>query len=181
MPRRLTRISNDGDSVCVFRRRGLGMSSALLGTVFLAWGLLVPDSAVADPENNLRDAMASARSDTACQPLRFNPLLGQAAEVFNRLTDEYLAHTATRVPTANEAPGEPVDPLPGLKDLGYNATKGYVLQGANKNEALAIKGVLLEGHAYRAIADCSYTDFGASVRQNERTGYILASVVLATE
>jgi hypothetical protein len=152
---------------------------ALVIVTVLTPGLLVAPSALADAVANLRDAITSARSQTSCGPLRYDPVVEQGAEVYNRLTDDYLSHTATRVPEGNLSPGDHVDPLPGLKDLGYSGTKAALLQGAHKREALAIKGALLEGYAWNAISDCSYSDFGTSMRLNQRTGYNLASVILA--
>jgi hypothetical protein len=144
--------------------------SAVLGTVaLLAVGVTPAPSAVADPVSSLRDAVSSARSGTSCGPLRYNATVERAAEIINRSTDTYLNQEARRVPVA--------DPLEGLKDLGYHGTKAYLLQGADKDSGIAIKGALLEGYA--AIPDCSYTEFGASMRRNESTGYNLASLVLA--
>jgi hypothetical protein len=110
--------------------------------------------------------------------LRYEPIAEQAAAVFNEMTDKYLNHTATRVPTAKEPPGAPVDTMPGLKDLGYTGTKGYLLQGADASEAVAIKAALLEGYSYDVIRDCSYTDFGVDMRRNETTGYTLVAIIL---
>lgn len=126
-------------------------------------------SAHADPETDLRDAVASARSGTSCGSLRYNPVVEQVAQIINRSTDDYLNQAARRVPI--------LDPLEGLKDLGYAGTKAHLLSGAGKTDAMAIHGALLQG--FSAIPDCSYTDFGLSMRRNVTTGYNLASVVLA--
>lgn len=156
-------------SAPILRECGPWMASALVIVMVLSTGLSLAPSALADPTANLRNAVASARGGTSCGPLRYNPVVEQAAEVINRSTDDYLNHTATRIPI--------LDPLEGLKDLGYGGTKAYLLQGADRSDALAIKGALLEGYA--AIPDCSYTDFGVSARRNETTGYNLVSSVLA--
>ncbi|MGH3556404.1 MAG: hypothetical protein ACRDTK_02650 [Mycobacterium sp.] len=145
------------------------MTSALVAVTLVAAGLLLAPASLADPENNLRDAMASARRETPCGSFRSNPVVEQVAQTINRSTDDYLNHAATRVPI--------LDPLEGLKVLGYGGTKAYLLQGAAKSDAAAIKGAILQGYA--AIPDCSYTDFGLNMRRNETTGYNLASVVLA--
>lgn len=113
--------------------------------------------------------MASARRASSCGQLRYDAVAERVAEVINKSTDDYINHTATQIPIS--------DPLPGLKDLGYGGKTTALLQGAAKTEGDAIKGALLEGYA--AIPDCSYTDFGVSMRQNAPTGYTLASVVLA--
>jgi hypothetical protein len=123
----------------------------------------------ADSASDLRDAVASAHSGISCGPLQYNDVVAHVAEVVNRSTDDYLNHTATRVPIS--------DPLEGLKGLGYGGTKAYLLQGAHQSEANAIKGALLEGYA--ALTDCAYSDFGVSILRNESTGYALAAVVLA--
>jgi hypothetical protein len=156
-------------SAPILRECGPWMASALVIVMVLSTGLSLAPSALADPAANLRDAVASARGGTSCGPLRYNPVVEQVARVINRSTDDYLNHTATRVPIP--------DPLDGLKDLGYGGTKAYLLQGADRSDALAIKGALLEGYA--AIPDCSYTDFGVSMWRNETTGYNLVSSVLA--
>lgn len=150
----------------------------LVGTSLVVSLLLAPP--VAAERVDLREAIASARSETSCGPLHYHPLVEQAAGVFNQMTDDYLSHTATRVQNKDTTPGSIPDPLPGLKNLGYGGTKAHLLQGAHKDEALAIKGALLQGYALNKISDCSYTDFGVDMRRNERTGYNLAAVVLAT-
>lgn len=146
----------------------------------LVMGLVLAAPAAADSAADLRDAIASARSETSCGPLNYHPTVEQAAGVFNQMTDDYLNHTATRVQNRDTTPGSIPDPLPGLKNLGYGGTKAYLLQGAQKSEVRAIKGALLEGYASNKISDCSFTDFGVDMRRNQRTGYDLAAVVLAT-
>lgn len=158
-----------GMASAVARRRAQEVSAVLGIVAVLAVGVIAAPSAVADPVSNLKDAVSSARSGSSCGPLRYNATVERAAEIINRSTDTYLNQEARRVPVA--------DPLEGLKDLGYHGTKAYLLQGADKDSGVAIKGALLEGYA--AIPDCSYTEFGASVRRNESTGYNLASLVLA--
>lgn len=156
--------------------RGPSLPAAV--TVFCA-GLALAPPAPADPAADVKDAIVSARSETSCAPLRYDPIVERAAQVFNRMTDDYLNHTATRVQNKDTRPGSIPDPLPGLKDLGYVGTKAYLIQGAHHSDALAIKGALLQGYAASKISDCSFTDFGADMRRNERTGYNVVSVVLA--
>ena len=152
-----------------FRLLRQWMASAPAIVTVVAAGLVLAPTARADSEANVRDAVASARSGTPCGSLRSNPVVEQVAQIINRSTDDYLDHAATRVPIA--------DPLEGLKVLGYRGTKAYLLQGAAKTDADAIQGAILEGYA--AIPDCSYTEFGVSMRRNETTGNNLTSVVLA--
>ena len=49
--------------------------------------------------------------------------------------------------------------------------------GASKNEADAIKGMLLE--AWAAIPDCSYTDYGLSILMNKSRNEFLTALVVA--
>ena len=150
-------------------RRGLRTAWALTALTAFSTGVFLAPCAVADAATNLRDAVASARSGASCGPLQYNDVVGHVADIINKSTDDYLDQTATRVPIS--------DPLQGLKDLGYGGSKAYLLQGANESDAIAIKAALLEGDD--AIPDCSYTNFGVSMRRNDATGYALAVVVLA--
>ncbi len=131
--------------------------------------MVLTPSALADSEDNLKDAMEIARGGTSCQPLSYNPVVEKAARIINQSTDDYLSHNSTHLPIT--------DPLPGLKDLGYGGNKAVLLQGARMNEADAIKGALLQGST--AIPDCSYTDLGIDVRRNEATGNSLVLLLLA--
>lgn len=135
--------------------------------------------ALADPAATLAAAVSSARSETSCAPLQSNPVVEHTADVYNRMSEEYLDHTGTRVPGGETAPGDHVDPTPGLKTLGYNAVGGSLLQGSHRTEARAIEGAILEGQAWHVIEDCSFTEFGTSLRRSQRTGLYLAAVVLA--
>jgi hypothetical protein len=136
----------------------------------LTSGVWLAPSALADSAANFRKAVVSARSGTSCGPLRDNSVVEQVAETINRLSDNYINHNATQVPIE--------DPQAGLKDLGYDGNKGKLFQGAaTTSDADAIKGALIE--AYAAIPDCSYTDFGVSLRRNETSGYNLTVLVLA--
>lgn len=123
----------------------------------------------ADRTENLRSAVEQARAGTSCGALRTDPIAEQAAARVNRSTQDYLDHTATDVPIT--------DPLPGLKILGYGGGRATLLQGASRDEAEAIKALILQGYA--KIPDCSYTDFGVDTQINEPTGYVLTAVVLA--
>lgn len=155
-------------------------ATGLMGATGFVAGLVLAPPAAAEPAADLREAIVSARSETSCGPLNYHSTVERAAGVFNQMTDDYLSHSATRVQNKDTTPGSIPDPLPGLKNLGYGGTKAYLLQGAQKSEGRAIKGALLQGYASNKISDCSYTDFGVDMRRNQRTGYDLAAVVLAT-
>ncbi|KUH85960.1 hypothetical protein AU187_04370 [Mycobacterium sp. IS-1556] len=149
----------------------------MMGMSILAGSIAVAPSAIADSADALRSAVNSMRSGT-CGPLRPDPALEEAAADINRSADAWIDHTARAAPFELRSPvDEPADPLPLLKDLGYGGTRARMLQGAHLTEFQSIKALLLQG--YDAIPDCSYTDYGANVLQNQNTGSILTTVVLA--
>lgn len=127
-------------------------------------------AAHADGTDDLRDAVASARGAASCGSLSYNPLLEQAAVIFNQATDDWITHTGKRMPVTDAGPA--------LQDLGYTGTKSVLLAGAGRNQADAIKGAVLQGYA--AIPDCAYREFGVSVRRVDAAGYDLAAIVLAS-
>jgi hypothetical protein len=157
------------DSARVLRARRLSIASAAAVLTVLSGGISLASSAHANPSENFKNAVASARAGTSCGPLRYNPVVEQVAEISNRSTDNYLDHNAANIPVT--------DPLPGLTDLGYGGSKGVLLSGAARSEADAIRGALIEG--FDKLPDCSYRDFGVSMLQNQGNGYYLASLVLA--
>jgi hypothetical protein len=124
-------------------------------------------SAAADFAHNLEDAVVRARQRSACATLRPEPLADQTAAIATRSTDTYLDHNARVIPVS--------DPLPILKDLGLNAGKAKLLQGAGKTEDDAIKAILISG--YSQLPDCSFTSYGISTLPN--SGWFLTAVVLA--
>jgi len=143
-------------------------STAIVTTILAASVSLAP-TAMADSADSLRAAVTAVRQGT-CQPLRSEPVVEQAADTVNRSTDMWLDHKGRAVPVP--------DPLPVLKDLGYGGGRAVQVQGAGNTDAEAIEGLLLVG--YDIVPDCSYTDFGVSVLQNQSTGHYLAVVVLAS-
>ena len=144
-------------------------ASASIVTTVLAASVSLAPTAVADSADSLRAAVTAVRQGT-CQPLRSDPVVEQAADIVNRSTDVWLDHKGRAVPVP--------DPLPVLKDLGYGGGRAVQVQGAGNTDAEAIEGLLLVG--YDIVPDCSYTDFGVSVMQNQSTGHYLAVVVLAS-
>ena len=118
--------------------------------------VLLAPNAVAQPAPELAQVVTAVRSSSSCPPLKYNATVEHAAEIVNQSTYAYLNHTAENVPADDPHPTAIV------KDLGINSSRVLSLQGAAHDEAGAIKGVLLEGR--NAIPDCSYTDFGVSLR-----------------
>ncbi|MDM3929473.1 hypothetical protein [Mycobacterium intracellulare] len=112
--------------------------------------------------------MQAVRS-TSCGPLRADPVVQQAAENTNRSNVLWLEQMSRAQPVP--------DAMPLLKDLGYGGTKATILYGAAMNEADSIKALLLQG--YRKIPDCSYSDVGVSMMQENSAGWILSTVLLA--
>jgi hypothetical protein len=174
---RISGLTSDGQaSARPSRRRALAIASAVTIVAVLAAGIPLAPPALADPSESFKNAVASARSESSCGPLRYSPVVEQVAEISNHSTDQYLNHAVAHLPVGEPYPGLK-DLREGLKDLGYHGTKGTLLSGAAKNEANAIKGALLEG--FDKLPDCSYTDFGVSLIRNESHGYYLTSLVLA--
>lgn len=139
-------------------------------TLFVIAALTSAPFARANATDRLQDAVAQARAGSGCAPLRLDPIAEQVAAIVNKSYTDWLAHISTAPPIS--------DPLPGLKELGYQGGKGIFLGGVSKKqESDAVKGVLLEGYA--AIPDCGYTDFGADMFYDEASGYTMAAVVLA--
>jgi hypothetical protein len=132
-------------------------------------GVSMAPPAQADSADGFRDAVSSTRGGASCGSLHYSPVLEQAAEMNNIWIEDWLTHKATRMPSMN--------PEASLRHLGYSGTKAILLAGAGKNAADAIKGAVLEG--YLAIPDCSYTEFGVSIRRNDAIGYDLTAAVLA--
>ena len=164
-PRRYRRMISR--FVSGWRMRASG--SAVIATTILAASVSLAPAAVANSADSLRAAVIAVRQGT-CQPLRSEPAVEQAADIVNRSTDVWLDHKGRAVPVP--------DPLPVLKDLGYGGGRAVQVQGAGNTDAEAIEGLLLVGYAI--VPDCSYTDFGVSMLQNQSTGHYLAVVVLAS-
>lgn len=147
-------------------RPWVAMSAALTLT---SVSVLLPVPAQATGTDTLRSAVDQARAGTSCGPLTPNPIVEEVAAKINQSTQDYLNHEAHQIPTT--------EPLSGLKILGYPGSKGALIQGANRDDALAITALLLQG--YDKIPDCSYTDVGVDMRWNQASGYALTAVVLA--
>lgn len=150
-------------------------------TVFSV-GITLAAPASADLTANLRNAIVSARG-SGC-PLRSDPLVEQANRVANESTRNYK--------NRNTEGSQPIDdPMPGLKALGYSGTKSKLLRGWADNEADAIKALLLQAAVDVErdsnlvvhdrppfITDCAFTDYGADMIYDERSGYF-TSLILA--
>lgn len=153
-------------SVSYGRRRGV--ARAVTAAAILGASVSLAPSAVANSADSLRAAVITARQ-ASCEPLRSDPLVEQAAEIVNQSTNKWIDHTGRAVPVP--------DPQPILKDLGYGGGRAVQIEGAGGTDAEAIAGLLLVG--YDIFPDCSYTDYGVSVIQNQTTGHYLTTVVLA--
>jgi hypothetical protein len=142
---------------------------AVAAVTAVAASICQAPAAAADFAGNLRGAVTKARQGSSCGPLRPEPLADQTAAIAARSSDTYLDHNARVIPVS--------DPLPILKDLGLNAGKAKLLQGAGKTEADAIKAILITG--YKDLPDCSYTAYGTSTLPNSKIGsWFLTAVVL---
>lgn len=148
---------------------GRHTASVIMAVSLIAFGLAPAPAARADVSDNLRSAVAQVRAGTSCGAFRSDPVAEQVAAKINQSTQDYMEHRANQTPID--------DPLTGLKILGYQGSRATLLQGASMSDADSIKALILQG--YDRLPDCTYTDFGANMQQNERTGYWLTAVVLA--
>jgi hypothetical protein len=133
----------------------------------LATALAPPSGA--DPTASLKSGVDAARGAAGCPPFQPDPVLDEVAQRANRETDSYLLHTARFTPFE--------DPMPVLRDLGYNTSKAKMLLGYGDVDAKAIRGLVIEGFA--ALPDCTYTKYGMDALSNDDDGYVLTSLVLA--
>lgn len=124
----------------------------------------------AEPAPAVEQAVAGVRGASACGPLSYSPELERAAEIINRSTAAYLDHSAANVPADDP------HPMPIISELGIEATNVHSLQAAGRDEADAIRGLLLQG--YKTIPDCSYTEFGATQLYEPQSGRVLAVALL---
>ena len=125
-------------------------------------------AATADTPDSLTAALMAVRG-VSCAPLRFSPILEQAAGEINDSTDKWIDHVARAAPVSNSTPL--------LKDLGYGGTKSTFVLGAGRTLGDSIKALMLQGYA--RIPDCSYVDYGVSSLHNASKDLILTVVVLA--
>jgi hypothetical protein len=128
--------------------------------------LLAPTS-VADPTANLKSAIDSARG--GCPRLQSDPILDEAARRENREVDAYIQHNARFIPFE--------DPLPIIRELGYETSRAKMIAGFADGEGKAIHGLLLDGNA--VIPDCGYQKYGADALNNDGAGYVLTVAILA--
>lgn len=153
------------------RIRALSRLSIISSVLIVFAGPLqvaISPKALAEPIDNARAAVMQARGGS-CGALRSEPLVERAAYLVNQSIDGWIDHTIRFAPIDK--------PLPILKDLGYPGGKAAMALGASKNEADAIKGMLLE--AWAAIPDCSYSDYGVSILMNKSRNEFLTAVVVA--
>jgi len=145
--------------------RHSGPIIAALAGFLLAASAQMSSPASAEPETSLTSAVDAARG--SCPPLRSDPLVVRAAQLANRGTADYITHRSAASPVS--------DPMPALRTVGYAGSKARLLSGYGTNERDAIHGLVVQG--YKTIPDCSFTQYGADVHQEE--GFVLTSVILA--
>lgn len=139
--------------------------------VVVALSAITVAPAAADPDPGLASNIEQARGSAGCPALRYDQNVERAAGVVNRSSFGYLTHTA------EDTPADGQDPIVIVNEFGVGASKAVTLQGAGEDPAIALRGLLLQG--YRAIPDCSYTDFGVDSLFDPVTGFHLVVVVLA--
>lgn len=148
------------------QRARRGTCAALVA--FTSVSVFTAPSAVADLRDILSAAVQAARAPS-CGPLRSSPVVDEAAEIIGESTDKWINHTARAIPVT--------DPLPVLKDLGFEGTKAELLTSAKQSDAEAVEALLVQG--YLAVPNCQYTELGVSTLYNAYKDVILMTVVLA--
>lgn len=149
------------------RKRKAGRVSRLAIIAVLAAPLAAAPPAAADSAT-LTEAVMAVRA-ASCGPLRFDPIVEQAAAEINDSTDKWLNYVARAAPVSES--------LPLLKDLGYEGSKSTFVLGAGRSAADSIEALLIQG--YQKIPDCSYVDYGVSSLHNVSKDMILTVLVLA--
>jgi hypothetical protein len=147
-----------------WRRTIAALSSPL---VIAALAITLAPASAADATANLESTVNAARG--ACPPLQPDAVLYGVAQRANNETHSYIEYNARFEPFE--------DPMPVLRELGYNAGKAKLVVGNGDTEAKAIHGVIVLG--WEAIPDCSYTKYGLNALSDTDAGYTLTALVLA--
>jgi hypothetical protein len=156
---------------CSQRRQRFALGAIMIAVLAVS---LAPTSA-ADATANLSSQADSSHRAAGCPSYEPDPVLDQLAQRNTAETDSYLGHTARFAPFENTL-NKPLMPL--LRDMGYSASKAYLLVGYGHNEADSIYALLLQGAEY--LPDCTYTKYGVNTLTNDSQGYVLTAVILAT-
>lgn len=140
---------------------------ALLATAVAATVTATATPAAAHPSSELTAVLNAERSAALCPPLQAEAAVEQVAHMASQNNLKYAAFQTAAVPFT--------DPMPALTTIGHPASKALLLSGYGSSSTDALHFVTL---SYRALKpDCSYTQYGGSVLQND-AGHYFVSVVL---
>ena len=159
------------DGVCAARRRCLTVG--LIATAVLA--VSGAPSSVADATASLKSRVDTGHGAAGCPPYQPDRVLDEVAQRNTAETEAYLTHTARVAPFENSLNKQLMQIL---HEMGYNATKGYLLVGYGRDEADSIHALLLQGTEY--LPDCAYTKYGVNALSSDSQKHVLTAVVLAT-
>ena len=126
-----------------------------------------PATAVAAPSSEVAAAVDAIRNGSGCGAFQSDPVVQRTADLALRESSDYKNFRAATVPFD--------DPIPALKTAGFTGDKAILLSGFGADDASALRGALLQGHA--AFLDCSYSLYGVSAARDESGS--LVSIVLA--
>jgi hypothetical protein len=146
------------------RRVAAAFSCAM---TFAVLAMSLAPTAAADVTSDLRASVDGARG--GCPALQSDPVLTDAAIRATSETQAYIEHTARFIPFE--------DPMPVLREMGYNAGKAKLVVGYGDSQDKAIRGINVLG--WDTIPDCTYTKYGLSALNGARGDYVLTAVVLA--
>jgi len=139
----------------------------LSAMAFAVLAIALAPTAAADVTADLRASVDDARG--RCPALQSDPVLTDAAIRATAESQAYIDHTARFIPFE--------DPMPVLREMGYNAGKAKLVVGYGDSQDKAIRGISVLG--WDTIPDCSYTKYGLSALYGARGDYVLTAMVLA--
>lgn len=149
------------------------VAAGLAATVSLA--ILFAPMSTADVTADLRSRVTSTRAAHGCPPLQSDPVLDELTVRNTAETEAYMLHVARHAPFENRL-NKPLMQI--LQEIGYDSDRAFLLSGYGTNEADSITGLVLQGAEH--FPDCAYTKYGAHALRNDREGYVLTAVILAT-
>ena len=150
------------------QRRCRRVTAAFLrATAFAVVAISLAPTAAADVTADLTATVDGARG--GCPALQSDPVLTDAAIRATSETQAYVEHAARFIPFE--------DPMPVLREMGYNAGKAKLVVGYGDSQDKAIRGISVLG--WDTIPDCSYTKYGLSALYGARGDYVLTAMVLA--
>jgi len=143
-------------------------------TATVASAVVLAPTATADPTADLKAGMDAARSETGCPPLVLDPILTAVSQRVAGEMSDYVAHTATSLPTTGDNDLLPTGAggvLPVMRQAGYNTNNARLILGygdhrmggSGDNQAKAVRATVLQAQGFEAISNCEYSRYGLTL------------------